>query len=57
MKIHVVWLLPGLVALAILSGVIWYKSSWIPDYGEAETLFQVAADFGRELAEKSKNKK
>jgi hypothetical protein len=57
MKIHVGWFFLSLVAITVLLSVLWYQSSWIPDYGEAEPLFPVAADFGSELAEKAKNKK
>jgi hypothetical protein len=57
LKIHVIWLLLSLAAIAILSEVIRYNASSTPDYAEAEPLHPVVVTFGRALAEKSKNRR
>lgn len=55
MKVHVIW--PVLLAgcSAVLLAVVLYQKSWVPDYGEAEPLYPVVAEFGRELAEMGKS--
>lgn len=56
MKVHIAWpIFLGLLAALLFAALI-YQTSWAPDYAEAEPLFPVAAEFGRELVNIRKDK-
>lgn len=57
MKTHVGWLVASLIVSALLAVALVYELSSAPDYGEAEPLFPVAAELGRELTARAKERK
>jgi len=48
-RLHVAWFCIPVAIIFILSTVLVYQNSWIPDYGEAEPLFPVVKEFGKEV--------
>jgi hypothetical protein len=57
MKINATWLVLLILGMVGLLAVILFQASGAPDYHEAEPLFPIVAEFGRELSEKTKNRK
>jgi hypothetical protein len=57
MKNNVAWLFLLILCMLGLLAMILFHASWVPDYHEAEQLFPIVAEFGRELSEKTKDRK